>query len=100
MVDGLHRVGLRRLALGLVIVRHALLEGLDALGEVTHQVGNLAASTEQQQADGKDNDPVPNAHRTHVLILRGEGAARAHRATRALGYWDRLKLGVERAKNK
>src|SRR3569623_3298706 len=44
VVDGLHRLGLRdRLV---IIVGHALLERLDALRNVAHQVGNLAA-TEQ-----------------------------------------------------
>src|SRR3569623_243041 len=44
VVDGLHRLG-RRDRLG-IIVGHALLERLDALRNVAHQVGNLAA-TEQ-----------------------------------------------------
>src|SRR6266550_1703603 len=59
MVNGLG-VGLDRLV-GLVLVRKTLLERLDALGEVAHQLGNLAATAEQQEHDGSRDDPVPNA---------------------------------------
>src|SRR5439155_9578843 len=59
MVDSLG-VGLDRLV-GLVLVRKTLLERLDALGEVAHQFGNLAATAEQQEHDGSRDDPVPNA---------------------------------------
>src|SRR6476659_9257809 len=63
VIDGLHRFG--GLVGGrLVIVLHALLEGLDALRDVTHQVGDLAAA-EQQQDHCDHDDPVPNAKRTH-----------------------------------
>src|SRR5438067_903378 len=44
MIDGL-RVDLGRF-LGLVVLRKPLLERLDALGEVAHQLGNLAAPAE------------------------------------------------------
>src|SRR5271168_1761917 len=64
MVDRLHGLGLFD---RLFVVLHALLEGLDALGDVTHQVGNLAA-TKQQQDDCDHDDPVPNAKRTHPAI--------------------------------
>ena len=43
-----------------VVFRHALFEGLDALGDVTHEVRNLAAS-KQQQDDDDHEQPVPNA---------------------------------------
>src|SRR6185437_8380946 len=59
--DGLHRLGLFG---GGVVLLHALLEGLDALSDVTHQVGHLAAP-EQQQDDDDHQHPVPNAKRTH-----------------------------------
>src|SRR5882757_11158312 len=66
VVDRLHGLGLFR---SLVIVLHALLEGLDALRDVAHQIGNLAA-TEQQQDDCDHDDPVPNAKRTHPATLQ------------------------------
>ena len=47
-----------------LVVGQALLEALDALGDVTHQVGNLAAA-EQQHDDQNDQRPVPDRHRTH-----------------------------------
>src|SRR4051812_30965702 len=43
-----------------LVLRHALLEGLDALRDVAHQLGDLAAA-EQQQHHPDDDDPVPNA---------------------------------------
>src|SRR6185312_982325 len=60
--DGL-RVG-RRVRLGSVVVGHAFLEGLDALSDVAHHVGDLAAA-EQQQDPGNHHDPVPDTHGTH-----------------------------------
>src|ERR1700682_5481578 len=66
MIDGLHRFGLFR---SLFVVLHALLEGLDALRDVAHQVGDLAAA-EQQQDDCDHDDPVPNAKRTHPATLQ------------------------------
>src|ERR1700724_3865316 len=71
MVDCLHGVGLFR---SLVIVLHALLEGLDALCDVAHQVRNLAAA-EQQQDDCDHDDPVPNAKRTHPATLQTREAS-------------------------
>src|SRR6202035_1757930 len=66
MIDRLYRLAL----VGhFVVVLHALLEGLDALGDVAHQVGNLAA-TEQEQDDPDHDDPVPNAQRTHPATLQ------------------------------
>jgi hypothetical protein len=67
VIDGLHRFG--RLFGLLGIVLHALLEGLDALRDVAHQVRNLAA-TEQQQDHCDHDDPVPNAKRTHPATLQ------------------------------
>src|SRR6266478_1057239 len=69
VIDRLHGLGLFR---SLVIVLHALLEGLDTLRDVAHQVGNLAAA-EQQQDDCDHDDPVPNAKRTHPATLRAHG---------------------------
>src|SRR5215470_2819603 len=63
----------RRFGLGGLVLRHALLERLDALGDVAHQLGNLAAP-EQQQHDGDDDDPVPDTQGTHRYILRTDGS--------------------------
>src|SRR5580704_7258499 len=55
MVEGLgihNRIGLDG-----VLVLHALLEGLDALREVTHQFRNLPTAAEQQQKQDHDHDP-------------------------------------------
>ena len=54
--------------LGRVLVGHALLEALDALGDVAHQFGNLAA-TEQQQDDRKDDQPMPDAETAPSALL-------------------------------
>ena len=64
---------LGRIGLGDGVVGHALLEGLDALRDVAHQIGNLAAA-EQQQDDCDHDDPVPNAKRTHPATLQKETA--------------------------
>jgi hypothetical protein len=60
--DRLHGLGLFG---SHVILVHALLERLEALRDVAHQVGNLAAA-EQQQDDCDHDDPMPNAKRTHL----------------------------------
>src|SRR6266702_1932646 len=61
VLDGLGRLGLVG---DLVVVLHALLEGLDALRHVAHEIRNLAAA--EHQTDHCDHqDPVPNAKRTH-----------------------------------
>src|ERR1700722_13508734 len=66
MVDRLYGFGLLR---SLVVILHALLEGLDTLGDVAHQIRNLATA-EQQQDDCDHDDPVPNAKRTHPASLQ------------------------------
>src|ERR1043166_6902632 len=68
LLDRLHRIGLGGL-FGLFLFGQALLERFDALGEVAHDVGNLAAPAEQQQADRKQDDPMPNAQAAHAMIL-------------------------------
>src|SRR3954447_5343925 len=88
VVDRLHRLRLFR---SFVIVLHALLEGLDTLRDVAHQVRNLA-TTKQQQDDCDHDDPVPNAKRTHPATL-----SNARPATRPIL---RLKLGSGGVKNK
>src|SRR5215468_5646186 len=71
-LDRLHLLGLGRL-FRLLVFRETLLERLDALGEVAHQLGNLTASAKQQKANRQHDDPMPNAHRTHAHILHDEG---------------------------
>src|ERR1700752_4591848 len=61
--------GLRGLFRGVFVFLHALLEGLDARGDVAHQIRNLAAPKQQQDHCDHD-DPVPNAHRTHPATLQ------------------------------
>ena len=51
--------------LGIVLFGQTLLEAVDALAEVAHQVGDLAAAAKQDQGDGAQNQPVPDAERTH-----------------------------------
>src|SRR5262245_17197293 len=94
MIDGLLRDARLGGDLGALVLGHALLEGLDALRDVTHQLGNLAAP-EQQQHDADDDDPVPNTQATHWLILR-PGAARRAQPMRGFGQ----NLGAGSGKNK
>jgi beta-phosphoglucomutase-like phosphatase (HAD superfamily) len=49
------------------VVGHALLERLDALCDVAHDVGNLALAAEQQQRNREEQHPMPNAEATHIL---------------------------------
>src|SRR3546814_5541601 len=50
-----------------VILRHALFEAFDALGDIAHHVGK-AALAEQQQDQNPDDQPVPDAQTTHLNI--------------------------------
>src|SRR5215475_1895871 len=52
-----------------VVVREALLEAFDALGEIAHDVGKLAAPTEQDQHDRCDQQKMPNAQAAHETLL-------------------------------
>src|SRR5215831_4581668 len=61
VVDRL-RVALGGLGLGFFFFREPFLERLDALGEIAHQLRDLAAPAEQQKAHGQNQNPVPNAH--------------------------------------
>src|SRR5271163_95263 len=75
MVDGLHRRVRLGSGFGAIVIGHALLEGFDALGDVAHHVRNLAAPAEHQQKDGADDQPMPDAQRTHEILqahARGE----------------------------
>src|SRR5689334_13151558 len=58
----------RRVLLGrLLVLGHALLEAFDALGNVAHNRGNLAAAAEHQERDGQKQQPMPNTQATHSL---------------------------------
>src|SRR5579862_2699805 len=52
---------------GLGILRRvqAFAEAADALGEIAHQIGQLAAAAEQQQHDRRQDQNVPDAQATH-----------------------------------
>src|SRR6185312_1131873 len=54
--------------LGLVFVAHALLEGFDPGGELTHGPRDLAAAEEQHDHDGNDND-APKSWTVHRKLL-------------------------------
>ena len=62
----------------LVVLGHAFLERFDALGDVAHDVGDLAFAAEQQQRDRREQHPVPNAQATHGVFPH-------ERAVRPLG---------------
>src|SRR5262245_33589030 len=53
----------------LLAAADALLEGRQSLAEVTHQLGNLAATAKQQQHDGQHDEPMPYAEATHIKML-------------------------------
>src|ERR1700683_4985450 len=48
-----------------VVFRQALLEGLDALGDVAHDVRNLTLAAEQNKHHGSDHEPMQGAETTH-----------------------------------
>ncbi len=50
---------------GRSLILHPRLERFDALGEITHQIGDPATAAEQQQEDRDNDQPVPNAKGTH-----------------------------------
>ena len=50
--------------LGLIVVRHAFLEALQPLRDVTHHVGK-ALATEQEQHEYREKDPVNEAETAH-----------------------------------
>ena len=54
----------RAYAAGRGIIIQPLLEAVDTLGEITHQIGN-AATAEQQHDDQDDHQPMREAERTH-----------------------------------
>src|SRR5258707_6407208 len=49
----------------IIVVRKAFLEGFHALGDVSHQVGNLALASEQEERNRAEQHPMPNAKATH-----------------------------------
>src|SRR5215471_761594 len=72
----LGRVEFGRIALVVLAVRHALLEGFDALRNIAHQLGDLAAP-EQQEHDADHYDPMPQTHGTHRVNPPQRRAARS-----------------------
>src|SRR5574338_236989 len=52
------------MTLVIVFVGHALFEALEALGDVSHHVGEAIAAKQQQDDDREDQD-MPNAETTH-----------------------------------
>src|SRR5437868_3863013 len=52
-----------------VLVRQALAEALDALGDIAHQLGNLAPTSEEDHHEGSDDEPMPNREGTHSINL-------------------------------
>src|SRR3546814_5402492 len=55
----------------------ALLEGVDALTHVTHQLRNLAAAAEQDQHNGQHDEPVPDTKTSHSGISHQIGRERS-----------------------
>src|SRR5712691_7436842 len=92
MLDRLAGLGSLGLASRLVLFLHALLEGFDALGNVAHQLGDLAPAAQQKQ-DGNHDDPVPNAQAAH-------GISSVTAVARGAPAWFPDKLGAEAGKNK
>src|ERR1700730_15501563 len=71
MIDGPHRRIARVLALCLfVVVREALFERFDALGDIALDVGYLSLAAKSDQHDGPDNQPMPDRHTAHGATLR------------------------------
>src|SRR5262249_15218039 len=66
MVDRLGGVGLG--GVGGFLLRHAALEGFDALGDIAHHVRNLAPPAKDKQQDDADYQPVPDAQRAHEIL--------------------------------
>src|SRR3546814_441961 len=61
----------------LVLIFQALLEGVDALTHVTHQLRNLAAAAEQDQHNGQHDEPVPDTKTSHSGISHQIGRERS-----------------------
>src|ERR1700691_3284075 len=92
MVEGLNgRIGVRRASL---FLRHALLEGFDAFGDVAHHVRNLAAPAEYQEQHGADDQPMPDTQGAHTNLRARLAPALA------APFRFQPKLGVGGAKNK
>src|SRR4051812_11256347 len=79
VVDRL-RIDRRRVRFGGLVLRHALLEGLDALRKVAHQRRDLAAAAEQDEHNDGDKQPMHPTKRTHF----GPSSRSADTASRGL----------------
>ena len=81
----LDREGGRLAAMGLLlivglplgVVLQALLEALDAFGEISHDSRNLAAAAKEQKRNSEEDQPVPYAQAAHVRGCSIAGAADA-----------------------
>src|SRR6202167_2357049 len=92
MVEGLNgRIGVRRVGL---FLRHALLEGFDAFGDIAHHVRNLAAPAEYQEQHGADDQPMPDTQGAHQNLRARLAPALA------APFRFQPKLGVGGVKNK
>ena len=72
--DAGRRLDLRRRLRSLVLVTHSFFEAFDALGNVTHHVGK-AAFTEKQKHQYPDNQPMPDAQSTPLILLTRNNTA-------------------------
>src|SRR6202040_2214309 len=71
MIDGAHRRIAGALHLGLLVFfRQAFLERFYALGDIPHDVGNLALPAKHEQHDGPYNEPMPDRQTSHDATLR------------------------------
>src|SRR5262249_15786577 len=67
MIDCFHsRIGFR--GVSAVVVGHAFLKGFNPARDIAHHVRNFIAASEYQQDDGADDQPVPDAQRTHKIL--------------------------------
>src|SRR5260370_3548666 len=58
--------------LSVLVLRQALLEALDALGDVAHDRGYATAAAEDQQRDERENEQMPAAEAHCRLLLLGQ----------------------------
>jgi hypothetical protein len=59
-----------KLGLFVFFFREPLLERFDALGDIPHDVGNLALAAENDQYDGPDYEPMPDRQTAHGVNLQ------------------------------
>src|SRR5690349_17206340 len=54
---------------GLFLFGQALLEAIDALAEVAHQIRDLAPAAKEHQRDHRQDQNMPDAEATHGILL-------------------------------